>query len=186
MGTGERPGTVVLTDTQTSPISSTWSGPIAIGNFPSLPPRSGCEFWILGSLGRISITKESRSISASVYSQQTWATQDIKTTLLPAWSPTYSSQSFNPLLLFPSSLSVLLLSVFGFLPCRSGNHRQCQDNFIFKSRHISMKEKSLDIFVQWLIYFQLPGTSCWSWATQLITIPSLLFYILNYLFQPNL
>lgn len=39
MGTGERPGTVVLTDTQTSPISSAWSGPVAIGNLSLTAPQ---------------------------------------------------------------------------------------------------------------------------------------------------
>lgn len=39
MGPGEKPGTVVLTDTQTSPISSAWSGPVAIGKLSLTAPQ---------------------------------------------------------------------------------------------------------------------------------------------------
>lgn len=173
MGTGESPGIVVPTDTQT-PHLQCMVRPTAILNLSlAAGPRSGSEFWILGSLGRISITNEAHSTSSSVYPQQTLTTVGIKNILLPAWSPASWSQAIVPLLLFFPF----------FLSC--SHDKQSQDNFIFKSRHISMKEWSLGIFIWWFIYFQLPSTGCWSWVTQLITITRLFFYILSYWLQPN-
>lgn len=132
MGTGERPGTVVLTDTQTHPISSAWSGPAAILNlFLAAVQDQGVSSeskadWE-GSEPQMNHTALLLLCLPSRYGPP-WESKQPFSCFFPPTGASQLSLCFSFLLPF---LSLLFSSVFGFLPCRCGNDRQRQDSFIF-------------------------------------------------------
>lgn len=124
--------------TQTRLISSAWSGPAAILNLSLAASQDqgvNSESWVVweGSASQMNHTAHPLLCIPRRYDYP--------------GNQKHPSSCLQPLLLepvnYPSAsllpfLFLLFSSVFGFLPCRSGNGRQSQDNFIFKSRHISM------------------------------------------------